>query len=89
MNPDAAWLARKWEAETVRLLPRMERAALQVQPLGARVVLELLLEIGLANDCLPDVAERLARYSALTPELVRATGADRMVSRRPLLVSAR
>ena len=77
---------RRWNAETLRLVPRMERAAVRVVPLGPRVVLELLLEIGCAHDCVADVANRLCSYSRMTPELVRAVGADRIAPRRPVLV---
>ena len=84
MNP--AQLRRRWHPDTVRLVPRMERAARRLAPLGPRVMLELLVEIGCAHDCLPDVAERLGAYSRMAPEAIRAVGADRMPPRRLALV---
>ena len=73
-------------AAELRLLPRMERAASRLAPLGPRVVLELLVEIGCAHDCLPDVSKRLGRYAELDPRMVRAVRADRIAPRRLALV---
>jgi hypothetical protein len=67
---------------------QMERHACHVSTLGPRVLLELLTEIGVRNHCLHDVAERLSDYARLTPDMVRVTGADRMVPRRLLSVPA-
>lgn len=71
-----------------QLRPRMERAASKLTLLGPRVVLELLVEIGCAHDCLPDVSKRLGRYAELDPRMVRAAGADRIAPRRLMLVSS-
>jgi hypothetical protein len=83
----AAARCRRCEPEAVRLVMRMERHAVQVSQLGPRVLFELLREIGRANGCLVDVADRLESYAELTPAMVRAAGADRMISRQPVLVS--
>lgn len=71
-----------------QLRPRMERAASKLTLLGPRVVLELLVEIGCAHDCLPDVSERLGRYAELDSGTIRAVGADRIAPRRLALVAS-
>ena len=79
---------RRWHPDTVRLVPRMERAASRLAPLGPRVVLELLVEIGCAHDCLPDVAKRLGRYAELDSGMIHAIEANRIAPRRLMLVSS-
>ena len=49
-------------------------------------MLEFALEVGAANDCIADIADRLADYAALSPEAIHLAGADRMPNRRPVLV---
>ena len=80
---------RKLNRERLQLRMRMEQAMLRLVQLGPRPTLELLLEIGEAHGCLEDVADRLQRYSGMSPEMVRAIGADRIIPWRPHLVASR
>lgn len=82
----ASQLRRRWHPDTLRLMPRMERAAVRMTALGPRSLMELLLEIGVERDCLPYVAERLDRYSRMDLAMVRAVGADRIAPLRLALV---
>lgn len=77
---------REIDAETLRLRPRMEQSVLRLARLGPRPTLELLIELGCTHGILPEIADRLACYARLSPELVRAVGADRIAPRRPVLV---
>lgn len=70
-------------------MPRMEQCTLRLVRLGPRPILELLVELGCEAGNLSHVADRLARYASLPPELVRAVGADRITPRRPVLVTAK
>lgn len=76
------WPTPVSDADLRHLMPRLEWAAVKVSELGPRVLLELLLETGCANDCMIDVIDRLMGYSQLTPELVWLAGADPMINRQ-------
>jgi hypothetical protein len=56
---------------------RRQRMATAVHALGARVMFELLDEIGRNHGIANDVDKRLERYAALDRKLVHAFGADR------------
>jgi hypothetical protein len=83
-----AAFCRRWSVDTSRRMTVMQRNAMKVHQLGGRVFLELLLEIGSEHDIIADVFARLEDYAELTPAMVRAAGADRMVPRRLVLVSS-
>jgi hypothetical protein len=56
---------------------RRQRLAERVHRLGARVVFELLDEIARHHDLGDDVDDRLARFAALDPAMLRAVGGAR------------
>lgn len=85
---NSAAFRRRWSAETMRLMPALERNAAKVHRLGPRVLLELIVQLGVDHDILPDAAALLAAYAALDPEAVRVAGAGRMPCRRLRLVPA-
>jgi hypothetical protein len=86
MNDNDAAFRRRWSADTMRLMPAMERNAAKVHRLGARVMLELILELAAEHDCIDAAAVKLAGYATLTPTMIRDAGADRFIPRRPVLV---
>ncbi len=62
---------------TPSALIRLRWDAPALRAIGDRAVYELLVEIGLAHGCLDDIAERVANYRQLKPEMLVATGGDR------------
>jgi hypothetical protein len=68
---------------------RRQRMAVAVHALGARVVYELLDEIGRDHGITNDLDDRLQRYAALNPSVVRAVGADRFPAPPAWLVRRR
>jgi hypothetical protein len=65
---------------------RFARDVERVHALGARAVLELLGEIASRYALQDDIAARVARYARLSPEAVRAVGADRLPPCGPFAV---
>jgi hypothetical protein len=63
---------RAWEKRLVR-----HRLCERLHSLGARVVFELLDEIGRANGIENDVWERLRGYSELRPEILALVGGNK------------
>jgi hypothetical protein len=55
---------------------RRQRMAIAVHALGARVVFELLYEIGRHHGIASDIDARLERYAALDRNVLRAVRAD-------------
>ena len=56
---------------------RLERMVERVHALGPRVLAELLAEIATATDQPALIADRVAAYARLDPDLIRAIGADK------------
>jgi hypothetical protein len=56
---------------------RRQHLAQQVHRLGARVLFELLAELGRHHGIEDDIGRRLERYAELDPEVLRALGGDR------------
>ena len=65
-------------AQTELRRQRRQRMAAAVHALGARVLFELIDEIGRHHDIDADVDRRLGRYAALDRNMLRAVGGDRL-----------
>ena len=56
---------------------RVEHGARHLHTLGPRVIAELLIEVARRSNAVATLLDVLDDYSRLTPEIVRAAGADR------------
>jgi len=81
-------IARAMNAPTELHRRRRQRMAAAVHALGARVVFELLDEIGRHHAITDDVDTRLERYAALDRDVLRAIDGDRFAAWPPLRVVA-
>ncbi len=68
---------------------RLHRLAAHLHRCGERAVAEFLLELAVAHDLEDDIAVRLSRWAALTPELLAATGDDRFPPRLAVVAGGR
>jgi hypothetical protein len=59
---------------------QFQRGARHLNSLGARATAEFLREIADDLDCWTSIIDRLARYHAITPAMIRAAGGDRFPS---------